>query len=167
MLKVTLIASRGFKRPNHHLFSYLNSSLPMWQDRFCVGLTCDPQLMTEMLYYNLTACWFGLCTSKQHWITCYIWMAIWKASANELSGVASSPMLIPLEETTQTLYTISFLQECYVVSQCRLLVTVWLSNLINDSFFCCLGSLVRQTKLQCCQVCWWPPVMLAEQSALF
>ena len=134
----------------------LNSSVLMWQDWFCFGLTCDPQLMTEMLQsnYNLTACGFRLVISKQHWITCCIWMAVWKEPANELFGVASSPVLIPLEETTQTLYIISFLQECYVVNQCRLLVTVFPSNFTSNSFFCCIGSLVRQTKLQCFQVCW-------------
>lgn len=72
------------------------------------------------------------------------------------------PSVNPFEQTTQTLCIISFLQECYLVNQCRLRVTVFPFNFINNSFFCCLGSLVRQTKLQCCQVCWWPTVMLAE-----
>lgn len=149
--------------------SHLKSFLPMWQDWFCLGLACDLQLMMESLMsnHNLTACWFSLVTPQQHWITCCIQMAAWREPASEIFGAASSPVLVPLEQSTQTLYIISFLQECYPVNQCRLLVTEFPFNFINNSFFCCLGSLVRQTKMQCCQVCWEPTVMLAEHFALF
>lgn len=184
MLKVTPITWLGFERSNHqgslwsfHLFLQQRSVMHLAPEQFlaCVARSILPRShlwptaddWDAVVKLQLTACWFSLVISKQDWITCCIKMAIWRKRGKELFGVASSPMLMPSEETTPTLYIISFFQECYLVSQRRLLVTVFPSNLINNSFFCCLGSLVRQTKLQCCQACWWPTVTLAEHSALF
>lgn len=112
------------------------------------------------IYLLVGSVWLYL--SSTEWPAAYRWLP----EGNQLFGGAWSPLLIPLEQTTQTLCIISFLQERYLVNQCRLQVTVFPFNFTNNSFFCCLGSLVRQIKLQCCQVCWWPTVMLAEHSVL-
>lgn len=61
---------------------------------------------------KLPSCWLGLVIPKQHRTTRCTCMAIWKECFNELFRVASSPVLIPLEETTQALCIISHLQEC-------------------------------------------------------
>lgn len=150
--------------------SHLKNFLPMWWDQFCLALACDLQLMIELLsvlkpQFNCVLLQSG-CTSAALNNLLHTDGSL-RGTSRRLVGEASSHMLIPLEQTTQTLCIISFLWKCYLVNQCRLLVTVFPFNFINNSFFCCLGSPVWQTKLQHCQACWWPTVMLAEHFALF